>query len=76
MRKTHLYRKLEVKAHRMVGQHRHNKSDPKGSRHDKTGVACLSCMLIIPPLYMIVQNNEQYKIKISNTLQEKSFCFV
>lgn len=76
MRKTHLYRKLEVKAQRMVGQHRHSKSDPKGSRHNKAGLACLSCMLIILPLYLIVQNNEQYKRKISNTLQRKSFCFV
>lgn len=50
MRKTHLYRKLEVKAHRMVGQHRHNKSDPKGSKHNKAGLACLSCMLIMLPL--------------------------
>lgn len=41
MRKTHLYRILEVKAHRMVGQHRHNKSDPKGSGHSLVGLLTL-----------------------------------
>lgn len=31
LRKKHKYRKLKVKAHRRVGEHRHSKSDPKRS---------------------------------------------
>lgn len=76
MRKTHLYRKLEVKAHRMVGQHRHSKSDPKGSRHSWVGLLTLyvhNATLIYD--YTKTMNNIKAKYP-THYKKKKSFCFV